>query len=617
MHTGVSPLARAHDLNRLNVLAFIVVLFGSFSQQAAYATDTGITVGVLAFRGDELAKERWEPTTDYLTAALPGYDFRLVPLDLHGMNEALERGTLDFILTNPGNYVELEAQYGITRIATLRNVRQGQVYKEFGAVIFTRADRDDIRELADLKHASFAAVDSAAFGGFQMAWRELAEAGIDPLHDFTELKFIGFPQDEVVFQVRDGKVDAGTVRTDVLERMASQGVIDLDDYRILNSHVTSGFPFRHSTRLYPEWAFAKAKQTSDELAKAVTLALLNMPADHPAAVAGKYAGWTVPLDYQRVHELFKALQIGPYAHFGEFTFSGIMQRYWYVFAVLLAILGFSIFHNIRVERLVGQRTAELVRTNRTLEEEISERKRAEEESRSLLKENRFLIRKSLAVQEDERRHLARELHDELGQCITAIQADAETIRDVASRKDTRVTASAKAILDVSAHLYDVVHCMIQRTRPGVLDDLGLVVALEDLVNDCRARFPGVDYDLTTAGELNALGEKINITIYRIVQECMTNIAKHAAATRVRINLTVDADPQGGAPQAGAHDVVSLVVRDDGRGMDTAGSGRGLGIAGMRERVEALGGHFAIHGIPDGGVMVSAVIPVDATAQEGV
>ena len=295
-------------MNKLKVLAFIVVLFGSFGQQAAYATDTGITVGVLAFRGDELARERWEPTTDYLTDALPGYHFRLVPLDLHGMNDALERGTLDFILTNPGNYVELEAQYGITRIATLRNVRQGQVYKEFGAVIFTRADRDDIRELADLKHASFAAVDSAAFGGFQMAWRELAEAGIDPFHDFTELKFIGFPQDEVVFQVRDGKVDAGTVRTDVLERMASQGVIDLDDYRILNSHVTSGFPFRHSTRLYPEWAFAKAKQTSDELAKAVTLALLDMPAGHPAAAAGKNAGWTVPLDYQRVHELFRALQ---------------------------------------------------------------------------------------------------------------------------------------------------------------------------------------------------------------------------------------------------------------------------------------------------------------------
>ena len=148
-------------MNRLNVLVFFIVLLGWPDPPAAYAVDTGITVGVLAFRGDEIARERWEQTTDYLTAALPGYHFMLVPLDLRGMDEALKRGKLDFILTNPGNYVELEAQYGITRIATLKNVRQGQVYKEFGAVIFTRADRDNIRELRDLKHASFAAVDSA------------------------------------------------------------------------------------------------------------------------------------------------------------------------------------------------------------------------------------------------------------------------------------------------------------------------------------------------------------------------------------------------------------------------------------------------------------------------
>ena len=594
---------------------FIVVLLGWPAPPAVAAANTEVTVGVLAFRGDENARQRWEQTTDYLTAALPGYEFRLVPLDLHKMHEGLENGKLDFILTNPGNYVELEAKYGITRIATLKNVRQGQAYKEFGAVIFTRADRNDIRELRDLRHAAFAAVDSEAFGGFQMAWRELAEAGIDPFHDLRELKFVGFPQDEVVFQVRDGKVDAGTVRTDVLERMASQGLIELDDFRILNSHVTDGFPFRHSTRLYPEWAFAKTKQTPDEVAKAVTIALLSMPPDHPAAVAGKNAGWTVPLDYQRVHELFKALRIGPYKHFGELTLSDIVQRYWYWFVALLAVLGFSIFHNIRVKRLVSQRTAELVRTNRTLKDEVAERKRAEEESRSLLKENRFLIRKSLAVQEEERRHLARELHDELGQCITAIQADAETIRDVAGRKDTRVATSVRAILNVSAHLYDVVHCMIQRARPGVLDDLGLLVALEDLVNDCRARFPGIGYQLSAAGELNSLGEQINITLYRIVQECLTNIVKHAAATQVTIYLTKGADPQGKACAIGDSNRVSLVVRDNGRGLQPAGNGRGLGIAGMRERVEALGGHFTVQGIPDGGVTVSVMIPVAATVPE--
>ncbi len=596
-------------MNRLQLLVLIVVLFAGTGPAALRADDKEITVGVLAFRGEERARERWAQTTDYLTSAVPGYTFRLVPLDLHAMHDSLARGELDFVLTNPGNYVELEAEYGITRIATLKNVREGQVYKEFGAVIFTRADRHDIRELADLRHTRFAAVDREAFGGFQMAWRELAEAGVDPFRDFRELRFVGFPQDQVVLQVRDGAVDAGTVRTDVLERMAGQGLVRIEDFRILNPHVTEGFPFRHSTRLYPEWAFAKAKRTPDDIAKAVTLALLSMPSDHPAAIAGRNAGWTVPLDYQRVHELFKALQIGPYKHFGEFTLSGFLHRYWYGFAALLAVLGFSLFHNIRVERLVDQRTAELQRTNRILEAEVSERKRAEEESRSLLEENRFLIRKSLVVQEEERRHLARELHDELGQCITAIQADAETIRDVAGRKDGLIDTSVKAILEVSAHLYDVVHHMIQRARPGVLDDLGLVVALEDVVNDCRHRFPGVVYQLNTRGELGALGEQINITLYRIVQECLTNIAKHAGATRVSIELAAGAD----VTQRAGGEVVTLSVCDNGRGMEPTGNGCGLGIAGMRERVEALGGHFTVQGTPSSGVTVSAVIPLATAA----
>ena len=225
---------------RLPLFVITVVLLGS-PIPVVHAADAGITVGVLAFRGDDLARQRWEPTTNYLSTSLPGYSFKLLPLDLHEMNDALVRGDIDFILTNPGNYVELEARYGVTRIATLKNVRQGRAYVEFGAVIFTRAARTDIRELGDLKHASFAAVDPNAFGGFEMAWRELAEAGLDPFRDLRVLKFVGFPQDEVVYQVRDGKADAGTVRTDVLERMASRGLIDLDEFRVLNPRITGNY----------------------------------------------------------------------------------------------------------------------------------------------------------------------------------------------------------------------------------------------------------------------------------------------------------------------------------------------------------------------------------------
>jgi signal transduction histidine kinase len=222
---------------------------------------------------------------------------------------------------------------------------------------------------------------------------------------------------------------------------------------------------------------------------------------------------------------------------------------------------------------------------------------AETKARTLLAENRRLIQKSLTVQEDERKHLARELHDELGQCITAIQADAESIRDLSRPCDTRIEASAGAILEVSSQVYEVVHSMIQSLRPGVLDDLGLVEALKDEVAGWQRRNMDTAYTLGFSGDLGGLGERINITIYRIVQECLTNIAKHAAARHAAIQLAASADH------------VVLEISDDGRGMAASVPGGGLGLIGMRERVEGLGGTFKLVSEPGSGTAFTITIPL--------
>lgn len=233
--------------------------------------------------------------------------------------------------------------------------------------------------------------------------------------------------------------------------------------------------------------------------------------------------------------------------------------------------------------------------------DITERKRAERECMTLLEGNRFLIHKSLAVQEEERRNLARELHDELGQCMTAIQADAENIRDLSASSNTRIETSASAILSVSARIYDVVHSMMQRLRPSVLDDLGLVAALEEEISAWQARHPDIDFSFTNAGDLSALGEAINISIYRIVQESLTNISKHADAGRVSIRMAVQ--QQDGKP------CVVLAIEDNGRGMDPALRSRGLGLIGMRERIQALHGSLDIQSSPGKGLRIDAVIPL--------
>ena len=366
----------------INLLCSLIFLYLCFFIPLYANTPSVINIGVLAHQGEARAIKKWQPTASYLENKIKGYQFKLLPLSLEQMNKAVKTDQLDFILTNTGNYVNLEAAYGITRIATLKNMRQGNPYTSFGAVILVRADRNDIKTLSDLKGKTFAAVSKKAFGGFQMAWREFKHADIDPFTDFSRLDFVGFPQDAIVKSVLDGKVDAGTVRTDTLERMAKRGEINPHDFRILNKQDTPGFPFLHSTELYPEWPFARAHKTADDFATQVVVALLSLGPDDAASIAGLNAGWTVPLSYQRVHEMFRELKIGVYAVTARVSLLQVIRQYWYWLMMIIAGLVFGIYHIIRVDRLVSLRTAELSKSNLALEQKIEEHLRLQKEAKT-------------------------------------------------------------------------------------------------------------------------------------------------------------------------------------------------------------------------------------------
>jgi two-component system, sensor histidine kinase and response regulator len=200
------------------VFCFIVIFLLTSS---ALAEDTIIKIGVLAKRGAERSIEKWSPTAEYLSNKLPGKKIIIVPLIFEQIYTVVEKGEVDFILANPSFYVELENLYKVNRIATLKNNVIGGTTTVFGGVIFCKKQREDIRGLSDLKKKSFMAVSETSFGGWRTAWRELKETGINPFKDFASISF-GGTHDAVIYAVRDGKVDAGTVRTDTLERMTPQ-----------------------------------------------------------------------------------------------------------------------------------------------------------------------------------------------------------------------------------------------------------------------------------------------------------------------------------------------------------------------------------------------------------
>lgn len=331
-------------------------------------------IGVLAKRGPERCLEKWGPTAEYLTAEISGYSFVIKPLAHDEVGPAVQRGEVEFILTSPSSYVELERLYNVSRIVTLKNLHLGKAYTVYAAVIFRKSDSDDIRDLGDLKGRTFMAVDEQSFGGWQMAWRELKEDGIDPRRDFSDLRF-GGTHDAVAYAVQEGKVDAGTVRADTLERMAMEGKIRLEDFQAIHEQHSArvALPFPCSTRVYPEWPLAKAEHTSDELAERVAVALERMSPDSPAAQGARCAGWTIPHSYQSVHDCLKELRIGPYKDYGQVTGGAVIRQYWPWFvaaAGLLVVTGVVSIYVMRLNRKLQHALSEYAK-------ELAEREQAE------------------------------------------------------------------------------------------------------------------------------------------------------------------------------------------------------------------------------------------------
>ena len=217
---------------------------------------------------------------------------------------------------------------------------------------------------------------------------------------------------------------------------------------------------------------------------------------------------------------------------------------------------------------------------------------------------RELSARLLRLQEEERKAISREIHDELGQQVTAISLDLKLVqRNISSEKGIEQLQQA---IDRNQHLLDSLHAFARRVRPAVLDDLGLLDALRSQLAEFQQRTEvEVDADLLPHGD--GIPDHIADSVYRLVQESLTNVAKHAGATRVWLSMDVshDSDPS----------MLHLRVRDDGRGGADEGAGNRLGLVGMRERVDLLGGRIEVASSATQGTQVIIDIPLVAPAPE--
>jgi two-component system, LuxR family, sensor histidine kinase TtrS len=558
----------------------------------AHADPTVVTVGILAPQGELQAAQAWARLAEVLHAALPDREFVLKQFDLPGLDIAVAGAELDFFIANSGFYVNMEAAHGARRIATLQSPQALSPAEGIASAVLVRRGRPDLQTWADLKGKRLMGVSANAFGGFQLVWRELKAAGVDPYADLAALQFAGFPLQNIVAAVRRGDTDAGIVRACLLEEMVRQGQAGADEFDVLMPQ-GGRYACARSTPLYPDWPFAALKRTPNDLAKRVATALLAMPPS-----ADGYA-WTVPTDYQPVRELFRDLEIGPYADLRERSVAGFVRRHRLWFALALAgLLGWAV-HSFRVTRLVERRTAQL-------RQALAERERMEHEARAQQDKLDHLSR--LGVLGEMSSMLAHELNQPLSAIANFARGMARRI-DAGRLEPGPLLSASNDIAEQAQRASDIMQRIrgfagkrpVRRERLDLRATLDGAVALffsmltqpprlEQIFDD-DARGPWVQADRLQV-------EQVLLNLMKNALDAMTalpppqrRIVLHARPDGGHFRISVTDNGSGLAPEA-----IACLFQPF---FTTKPDGVGLGLAICKRVVEAHGGRLWAEPGPEG------------------
>ncbi|ERS82495.1 diguanylate cyclase [Marinobacter sp. EVN1] len=314
------------------------LLLVAASVPAPVAAGDSVTLGVFAYRPDNVINERYQPLADYLTLET-GLPVNLRVFNQDDMNRALAANQIDFFLTNPSHFLVIRSERSLTgALATLGRNWQGETTGSIGGVIIARAEREDINRLQDLEKKSIATPGLTYLGGYQAQALELVNAGVD-VRRHNRMVFLG-NHDRVIRSVLSGDTDVGFIRTGIYEELLSENPNLAGELKIINPQQLRGYPFVLSTRLYPEWPLVSLPHVDSRTVRRVASALFALEPEHAAAQAAGLAGFSPPADYQSVEMLSRSLRMPPYDQVPRVTWVDILHQYrnWVITVAVLFVL---------------------------------------------------------------------------------------------------------------------------------------------------------------------------------------------------------------------------------------------------------------------------------------
>ncbi len=541
-----------------------------------------LRVGVLANHGVLQGKLRWQPMMDYLSERVPGANFEVVPLGFEEMSQQMLNHDIQFMITNPGQYFNLSSNFPLSWLATMKSRKHQGTTFAIGATIIVRAD-SNIYTLNDLRGKSIVASGPQALGGYQAAVGLLHKMGYSPEQYFGDLRFLGFPLEPIVYQVRDKTVEAAITPFCTLEEMVESGLVKKEDFRVIHPTLPKGYDCLVSTQLYPNWSFAAADTVPTQITRAITQALYDLEPDDEAAISAKTMGWTAPVSQLKVIKLFKELQLKtPPPPLYQTVLKWMERNKEWGGALLLLFLISTVYH-LWLEYKFRQKSEFLIDTERQLQDKALQLERLQ----------------STAIIGEIGSGLAHELNQPIA-AITQYSEGGMMHLNNSGRADAETYEILGKINAQSIRAGAVVHrirgLLKRRETSEALFDLDEVMNNAMVLFATEFRRHSVEANITTQGTpFNLKGDEVGLSqvIANIIKNSLDAFEEGEGDNRICVNVSYQAES------------VEILFIDNGPGLlrsaselmasfcSTKRDGLGLGLAICKDVISQHDGRFSI------------------------